>query len=171
MSECFSFENRNVVVIGGTSGINLGIAEAFAEHGARVAVASRSQDKVDAAVEKLRGYGGQAEGFSADVRKVEELEVGFARIAEVLGRFDVLIVGQAGNFPAAATDLSPRGFKAVVDIDLLGSFNAVRLAHQYLSPREASILAISAPQAFIPMAYQAHVCAAKAGVEMLTRVL
>ena len=47
----------------------------------------------------------------------------------------------------------------------------MRLAHQYLTPDKANIIAISAPQAFIPMAYQAHVCAAKAGVEMLTRVL
>lgn len=171
MSKLPGFENHTVLVIGGTSGINLGIAEAFAENGAQVAVASRSQKKVDAAVEKLRTYGGQAEGFSADVRKVEELEAGLERIAEALGSLDVLIVGQAGNFPAAAMELSPRGFKAVVDIDLLGSFNAVRLAHRYLTPGNASVITISAPQAFIPMAYQAHVCAAKAGVEMLTRVL
>jgi NAD(P)-dependent dehydrogenase (short-subunit alcohol dehydrogenase family) len=67
--------------------------------------------------------------------------------------------------------LSPNGFKSVVDIDLLGSFNTVRLAHRHLNRGKANIIAISAPQAFIPMAYQVHVCAAKAGVEMLTRVL
>ena len=83
----------------------------------------------------------------------------------------MLVSGAAGNFPAAALDMSPNGFKAVVDIDLLGTFNVLRLAHQYLRKPGASIVNISAPQAVIPMALQAHVCAAKAGVDMLTRVL
>jgi NAD(P)-dependent dehydrogenase (short-subunit alcohol dehydrogenase family) len=67
--------------------------------------------------------------------------------------------------------MSPNGFKAVVDIDLIGSFNVLRIAHEFLRKPGACIVNISAPQAMIPMAMQAHVCAAKAGVDMLTRVL
>lgn len=171
MTRWLNFDDHNVLVIGGTSGINLGIAEAFAEHGAAVAVASRSQDKVDAAMDRLATHGGRVDGFSADVRDPAALGAGLAEVAGRLGPIDTLVVGQAGNFPAAAMDLSPNGFKSVVDIDLLGSFNAVRLAHGHLRPGASNIIAISAPQAFIPMAYQVHVCAAKAGVEMLTRVL
>jgi NAD(P)-dependent dehydrogenase (short-subunit alcohol dehydrogenase family) len=171
MSRWLNFDNHNVLVVGGTSGINLGIAEAFAEQGANVAVASRSQEKVDAAIARLASFGNRTAGFAADVRDVATLESGLATVAEALGTIDTLVVGQAGNFPAAAMQLSPNGFKAVVDIDLLGSFNTVRLAHRHLTPGSANIIAISAPQAFIPMAYQVHVCAAKAGVEMLTRVL
>ena len=166
-----NFDDHNVLVVGGTSGINLGIAEAFAEQGANVAVASRSQEKVDAAIVRLAAFGNRTAGFAADVRDIAALEAGLASLAEDFGTIDTLVVGQAGNFPAAAMQLSPNGFKSVVDIDLLGSFNTVRLAHRHLSPKKANIITISAPQAFIPMAYQAHVCAAKAGVEMLTRVL
>ena len=71
MKHPLDFTDKTVVVIGGTNGINLGVAEALAAKGARVAVASRALDKVDAAVEKLSGYGGKAIGFSADVRDVE----------------------------------------------------------------------------------------------------
>jgi len=126
---------------------------------------------VDAAISRIAAFGNRTAGFTADVRDVAGLEAGLNSVAAAFGTIDTLVVGQAGNFPAAAMQLSPNGFKSVVDIDLLGSFNTVRLAHQHLTPGKANIIAISAPQAFIPMAYQAHVCAAKAGVDMLTRVL
>jgi NAD(P)-dependent dehydrogenase (short-subunit alcohol dehydrogenase family) len=67
--------------------------------------------------------------------------------------------------------MSPNAFKTVVEIDLLGSFNVARLAHAHLRRPGASIIQISAGQAFTPTPFQAHVCAAKAGVDMLTRVL
>ena len=57
MNNPFDFSDKTVVVIGGTSGINRGIAELFASHGARIAVASRSQQKVDDTVASLRACG------------------------------------------------------------------------------------------------------------------
>ena len=74
-------------------------------------------------------------------------------------------------FPAAAKDLSPNGFKAVVDIDLLGTFHVMRAAYPHMRRAGGSIIDISAPQATIPMAMQIHVCASKAGLDMVTRCL
>jgi NAD(P)-dependent dehydrogenase (short-subunit alcohol dehydrogenase family) len=162
---------RTVFVAGGTSGINLGIAEAFAQAGARLAVLSRSQERVDAAVRTLRAFGGEAVGFSADVRNAEAVAAALRSTHDAFGDIDVLVSGAAGNFPSSALGMSTNGFKAVVDIDLLGTFNVLRAAHAHLRKPGAVVVNISAPQALHPRALQAHVCAAKAGVDMLTRVL
>jgi NAD(P)-dependent dehydrogenase (short-subunit alcohol dehydrogenase family) len=165
------FRGQHVFVAGGTSGINLGIALAFARAGARLFVISRSADKVAAAVASLQALGTQAQGQSADVRQPDALQAAFTQAVAHFGAIDVLISGAAGNFLARAMDMSPNAFKTVVDIDLLGSFNVVRAAYPHLKKPGASVVQISASQAFTPTPYQAHVCAAKAGVDMLTRVL
>ena len=168
MKASFDYTGCNVFVAGGTSGINLGIARAFAAAGARLGVASRRQEKVDAAVAQL---GAGARGYAFDVRDAEATAAAFAAFAAEAGPIDVLVSGAAGNFPAAAKDLSPNGFKAVVDIDLLGTFHVMRAAYPHMKRPGGSLINISAPQASIPMAMQIHVCAAKAGVDMVTRCL
>ncbi len=165
------FRDKHVFVMGGTSGINLGIADAFAEGGARLAVASRSQDKVDAAVAQLQRHGGQAVGYAADVRDEAAVAGALSAAHAAFGTLDVLVSGAAGNFPAPALGMSANGFRAVVEIDLQGTFHVLRAAYPFLARPGAAVINISAPQAFVPMQLQAHVCAAKAGVDMLTRVL
>lgn len=171
MAEPFNFAGKAVFVAGGTSGINFGIAQAFARSGARVAVLSRRQEKVDAAVNELGKSSPHAIGFAADVRQAAAVEDAFKRAHAALGDLDVLISGAAGNFPAPALGISPNGFKSVVDIDLLGTFHVMRAAYPYLKKPGASIINITAPQSTQPMTYQVHVCAAKAGVDMVTKVL
>lgn len=167
----FDYKNKNVVVVGGTSGINRGIARSFADAGARVAVASRSEEKVAATVEELEALGAKAMGFCCDVRKQEEVTAGLSKVAKEWGDIDVLISGAAGNFPALANGMSSNGFRSVVEIDLLGTFHVMQSAYPFLKKPGASIVNISAPQAFLPMVGQSHVCAAKAGVDMLTQTL
>lgn len=172
MAFTFDFKNKNILVIGGTSGINRGIAETFAKANARVAVASRSPEKVDDTVQSLKKWGAaDAMGFSADVREAEAIKAGIDNVAAAWGKFDVVISGAAGNFPALAMGMSPKGFRSVIEIDLLGTFHVMQAVYPHLKKPGASIINISAPQAEIPMAGQSHVCAAKAGVDMITRTL
>ncbi len=170
-ADIVNFSGRTVFVAGGTSGINLGIAEAFAAAGAQVAVIGRSQERLDRALQHLRALAPDAAGFSVDVRDAQAVATALKSAHDAFGPIDVLVSGAAGNFPSTALGMSPNGFKAMVDIDLIGTFNVLRIAHEFLRKLGACIVNISAPQAMIPMAMQAHVCAAKAGVDMLTRVL
>lgn len=161
---------KTAFVTGGSSGINLGIATALVKAGAKVAINGRNPEKLAAAVDGLRAHG-EAMGVAADVRESEALAAAIAQVAGAWGPIDVLVCGAAGNFPAPAVGMSARGFKAVVDIDLLGSFNAARAAFEHLRKPGAAIVNVTAPQSVLPMAMQSHVCAAKAGLDQLTRCL
>jgi NAD(P)-dependent dehydrogenase (short-subunit alcohol dehydrogenase family) len=165
------FKGKTVFVTGGGSGINLGIAKNFAALGANIALCGRTQAKLDAAAVELRTLGAKVCPVAADVRDYAALEAAFARSRQELGAMDVLVCGAAGNFPVRAEKLSANGFKTVVDIDLLGSFNASRAAFEQLKETHGSIIYISAGMAYMPHAFQAHVGAAKAGIDMLMKNL
>ena len=165
------FQGRHVFVFGGTTGINFGIAQAFARCGAQVSVASRQRENVDAALATLAAQGAQAHGVCADVRDFEAVGAAFEDAVRRFGPIDALVSGAAGNFLCPANAMSANGFRTVVDIDLIGSFNVLRQAYAHLRKPGASLINITAPQATVAMRSQAHAAAAKAGIDQLTRVL
>jgi NAD(P)-dependent dehydrogenase (short-subunit alcohol dehydrogenase family) len=165
------FKGKTVFVTGGGSGINLGVAKNFAALGANIAICGRTQEKLDAAAEELRALGAKVCAVAADVRDIAALEAAFARSKSELGPMDVLVCGAAGNFLVPAEKLSANGFKTVIDIDLLGSFNASRAAFEQLKETRGSIIFISAGMAYMPHAFQVHVGAAKAGIDMMMKDL
>jgi NAD(P)-dependent dehydrogenase (short-subunit alcohol dehydrogenase family) len=165
------FQGKTAFISGGTSGINLGIAHVFAARGARVLVFGRDAAKARAAANSIKEAGGEAVAGSADVRDPKAIDTVFANAIEEIGAPDIVVAGAAGNFMAPASSLSPNGFKAIVDIDLLGTFNVFRAAYDVVRKPGASLIAITAPQGAHPLAFQAHVCAAKAGVNMLIKCL
>jgi NAD(P)-dependent dehydrogenase (short-subunit alcohol dehydrogenase family) len=162
---------QHAFLTGGTSGIGLAIARRLAQAGAKVSLVGRNEEKLAAAVAELQTSGNSAQGFAADVRHYDVLARALSQACVAFGEIDILICAAAGNFPAPALGMSANGFKAVIDIDVLGTFNTCRAAHEHLRKPGASILNISAAHAFRPLRNQAHVCAAKAGVDMLTKTL
>lgn len=162
---------QTAFIAGGSSGINLGIATRFAELGANVVLLARNQDKLDAAVAGLRAKGARALGVAADVRDYDAVEAAFAAAVQEFGEMDIVVSGAAGNFLAPAVGLSAKGFKTVIDIDLIGTFNVFRASWDHLAKPGASLIAITAGQAVNPLPFQAHACAAKAGINMLVKCL
>jgi len=152
---------RNAFISGGTSGINLAIAEALMDAGATVGVMSRKPEKVEAAL-ALLSQKGKAFGYSADVRNFEAVSSALEQFHQAAGPIDIVISGAAGNFVAPANAMSSNGFKTVLEIDLLGSFHVYRGAYPFLRKPGASLISISAPQATETSFGQSHVAAAKA---------
>jgi NAD(P)-dependent dehydrogenase (short-subunit alcohol dehydrogenase family) len=169
------FKDKTVFVTGGGSGINLGIASNFAALGANLAICGRTEEKLDQAAVELRALNDHAEGkvlpIAADVRNPAMLEAAFARTKDELGAMDVLVAGAAGNFLCPAEELSPNGFRTVVEIDLLGAFNASRLAFEQLRETKGCLIYVSAHAATVPQGYQVHVAAAKAGIDIMMKDL
>ena len=162
---------KSAYVAGGTRGMNLAIAKKLAEKGARVAVMSRNEERVAKATAELQQIQPDCMGFSADARDYDRVAETMQQAAEAFGGLDIVVAGQAGNFYAPVSHLSTNGFKAIVDIDLVGSFNVFKASKPHLNGAGSSLIAITAPEAVRPLHFQAHVCAAKAGVNMLIRVL
>jgi NAD(P)-dependent dehydrogenase (short-subunit alcohol dehydrogenase family) len=158
-------------IAGASSGINLGIAQHFARAGAKVAIISRSADKIAAAAKTNTDEGFPAIGIAADVRDFAAVDAALKAVHDQFGKIDIVISGAAGNFVAPALGISSNGFKTVVDIDLVGTFHVLRACFQYLNRPGASLISITAPQGVNPSMFQAHVCAAKAGINMLTKCL
>lgn len=163
---------RNVLITGGGTGICRGIALAFARHGANVAVTSRKQENLDVAAKEIGALGVKALGLAADVRVPEQVEAAVKQTAEAFGGLDIVVNGAAGNFLAPVTKLSYNGFKTVIDIDLLGTYNVSKAAMLHMkAERNPCFINISATLHYGATLMQSHVSAAKAGIDALTRNL
>lgn len=165
------YQGRTVFVTGGAGTINFGIAKGLGQLGANLALVGRTQERLDQAVAELQAEGIPAIGLYADVQRIETLEQAMAATAARFGGIDVLVCGAAANFPAPAEQMTAEGFRKVISIDLMGSFNAARACFDHLKARRGNVVFVSATNAIVPFAFQAHVGAAKAGIDSLMRGL
>ena len=118
----------------------------------------------------MREEGIEAVYGVCDVRRHDEVTAIVEELLATFGQLDVVVNNAAGNFPASISDLSPNGFKAVVDIDLLGTFNVSKAAYDlWLREHGGAVVNISAAIQYRGMALQAHVVSAKAGVDAFSR--
>ncbi|HYX39327.1 MAG TPA: SDR family oxidoreductase [Oligoflexus sp.] len=155
-------------ITGGGSGINFGVAKALAAHGADIAMMGRREEVLQQACQELAKLGVRTFYKSGDVRNAEACKAALDETVNALGKLDILVNGAAGNFLCPPEELSPNGFKTVVDIDLNGTFNMCRYGFQYLKASKGLIINISATLHYVGTPFQAHVSAAKAGVDALT---
>src|SRR5438309_10829047 len=161
-------QDRTIVVTGGGTGLGAEMARRFAELGAQPVVLGRRQDKLDEVVAQIRARGGSATAISCDIRDPAAVEGAAAQLARV----DGLVNNAAGNFLAAAEDLSPNGFKAVVDIVLNGTFHCTSaFGKKMIAASKGAIVNIVTTYAWTGSAFVLPSACAKAGVLAMTRSL
>lgn len=167
------YDGRTVVVTGGGTGLGKAIAIEFARLGAALAIVSRDAEHRAAGIAAVEATGARAVGVACDIRKPDEIAAAFDEITAALGPPGVLVNNAAGNFPVPAEDLSPNGWRTVVDIVLNGTFFCSReFARRHLAAgTPGAILNIGASYAWTGGPGFVHSAAAKAGVKNMTETL
>ncbi|MEU8934319.1 SDR family oxidoreductase [Streptomyces sp. NPDC048409] len=166
------FAGRTALVTGGGSGIGRAVARRWAAGGGHVTVLGRRPEALAETVRLIEAVGGSADLVTCDVRDADAVDAAVDRVAERQGRLDALVNNAAGNFVVPAENLSPRGWKAVVDIVLNGTFHCTRAAARHmLAQGSGSVLSVIAGYAWHGHPGTVHSAAAKAGVLAMTRTL
>jgi NAD(P)-dependent dehydrogenase (short-subunit alcohol dehydrogenase family) len=161
-------QGRVALVTGGGTGLGFAMAEAFAAHGADVAICSRKEEHLKPAAEQLAKHGRRVLWRACDVRKPEEVQAVLDAVQAELGGLDILVNNAAGNFLVGVEDITPNGWRAVLGIVLDGTFLCSKLAFPMLQARKGSVINIVATYAWSAAPATAHSGAAKAGVLNLT---
>ena len=160
------------LVTGGGTGLGRAIALRLAREGRAVAIASRNPEHLEPTLAELRGAGARALAVATDVRDLEQVRAAVERTEVELGPVDVLVNNAAGNFLVPAEDLSPNGWRAVVEIVLYGTWWCTQtVGKRMLGRGRGAIVNILATYAWTGMPGVVHSASAKAGVLAMTRTL
>jgi citronellol/citronellal dehydrogenase len=169
------FAGQVALITGGGSGIGLVTARELAALGASVAICGRTPEKIEEGCKALRDDGvpdDRIHGGRCDIREPAEVDAFVDAVLARFGKIDVLVNNAGGQFPSPATQISPRGFEAVVRNNLLGTFHMTRAVgtKAMIPAKRGRIVNVTAMVArgFPGMS---HTGAARAGVENLTMSL
>lgn len=160
------FLGRTVLVTGGGSGIGAAIAREMASLGATVLLAARRAERLRATAEALGGH-----WHEVDIRDEESVRRLFDWVRGSHGRLDALVNNAGGQFSSPAEDISRKGWHAVVDTNLTGTFLMCREAFQQFFRESGGSIVNLVAEMWRGFPGMAHTGAARAGVVNLTRTL
>ena len=165
-------KNKVVLITGGGTGLGKSMAMRFAELGASLVIASRRKEVISEAASQIKEIGAEALGLQCDVRDTDQVNSMVSDTLNQFNKIDILINNAAGNFISPTEMLSPGGFKAVVDIVLMGTFNCtLAVGKEMIKQKNGNILNIVTTYAWTGSGYVVPSASAKAGVLAMTRSL
>lgn len=165
------FKGKIALVTGGRSGIGYGIAKQFLELGAKVFICSRKEVPLKIAAEALSAIG-ECHYHPCDIRKPEDIKVLAEKIKAVYGQLDILVNNAGGQFPSPAEMISEKGWAAVINNNLNGTFNVtVQMFKSFFQAQNSGVIVNITANVYRGFPGMAHTGAARAGVENLTKTL
>ncbi|MBL7775905.1 MAG: SDR family oxidoreductase [Saprospiraceae bacterium] len=162
---------KTALVTGGGSGIGLEIARQYLLHGAEVFIASRKPERLEAAQRILQPLG-PVHSYQLDIREPDQV-AGLAEfISEKCGKLDILVNNAGGQFPSLAEDIRPKGWQAVINTNLNGTwFVTQSMAQRFFFPQASGVVINIVVNHFRGVPGMAHTGAARAGISNLTQSL
>lgn len=165
------FRDKKVMVTGGGSGIGKAIARQFLQYGATVFIASRKLEKLEAAQKELSALG-DCRMVELNIRDAEAVAETAQQLKAEVGTIDILINNAGGQFPSPAEAISTKGWNAVIDTNLNGTWNMTQtFANTFFIPQKQGIIVNIIANIFRGFPGMAHTGAARAGVDNLTKSL
>lgn len=163
---------ETALVTGGGTGIGKELALAYADHGADVAIASRSMDHLEPVAEAIEDRGAAACATTVDVRDRDDVEAMVETVLEELGDVSILVNNAGANFLCPAEELSANGWRSVVGTILDGTANCTFVVGEHLIDRGGgAIVSMGATNSSRGAPYHAHSGAGKAGVHNLMQTV
>lgn len=172
ISKAFDISGKTAIVTGGGTGIGRSIALEFARAGVDVALASRSMDHLAPTTKEIQALGRKALAIPTDVRNVQMVEDMVRQSIEGLGHIDILVNNSGLGFEVPFEKMSPNAWKAIIDIDLTGTYLCSHAIGPHMISRKSGVIiniASIAGRRGAPLF--SHYAAAKAAVINLTSSL
>jgi citronellol/citronellal dehydrogenase len=167
-----ALKDEVVLISGGAGGIGRAIAVLFARLGAHVALVGRNKDKLDALVARLTAEGLKGSAHTADIREPASVDALFETVWSTHGRVSGLVNAAGGQFPQAAIDFSIKGWNAVIDTNLNGTWYMMQAAAKRWRERKQAGHIVNIVVVTTHGLYGiAHSIAARSGVIGLSRAV
>ncbi len=161
-------KNKTALVIGGSSGIGLAIAEGFLREGAKVGIVSRRQEKIDAALKTL---GASSVGHAADMRGAKACATAIDKVTAGLGGLDILVNSQGITVVKPSAEMTEDEYLSVIDTDLNSIFFSCQAAYRHMRGKGGSIISIASIAGHRGWPLAAPYAASKHGVIAITKTL
>ncbi|WP_366249703.1 glucose 1-dehydrogenase [Terribacillus aidingensis] len=172
----YSFEDlkeKNILVVGGSKGIGIDIAAAFADKGAAVVITGRNKEDLEKAEAELKSINKSCTYVQADITKIDDIEQMVAIAEEHMGRIDVLVNNAGTNIAKPALEVTENDWDTVLDTNLKGTFFCSQKVGRHMIDNgiQGKIINIVSQMAFVGYVKRAAYCSSKGGAVQLTKAL
>jgi len=165
------FDGQTILITGGGTGIGRCTAHEFAALGARVLIGGRRKEPLDQTAGEIAAAGGVAHVFQMDIRDNEQVETTIASLVAEHGPIHGLFNNAGGQFVSTADKMSAKGWRAVIDLNLNGTFVVSTAVFRHSMEEHGGSVVNMLADIWTGYPGMAHMAAARAGIENLTRSL